>query len=43
MNLQHLSEDELRRVRALRAAEGLDGAARTLGLAEMTVEPHSLR
>ena len=38
MALEHLAVDELRRVRALRAAKGLANAARSLGLAEVTLE-----
>jgi hypothetical protein len=38
MALQRLTDDEFRRVRALRAARGLEGAARALGISEVTVE-----
>jgi hypothetical protein len=38
MHLERLTEDELRRVRAVRAAEGLATAARLLTLSEVTLE-----
>ena len=38
MSLERLTTDELRRVRALRAAEGQAKAARLLTLAEVTLE-----